>query len=66
MRMEKDKKQSIFEHLSSINCNAFTEEKNGLTYLSWAHAWAIVKKLYPSTTYKIKFWGDKPYLYDET
>lgn len=30
-----------------------TEKKNGLTYLSWAYAWAEVKKIYPNATYKV-------------
>ena len=30
-----------------------TEKKNGLTYLSWAYAWAEVKKLYPDAQYKV-------------
>ena len=50
--MEKNKK-SIFETLNSINVNEHTEDKNGLTYLSWAWAWAEVKKLYPDANYII-------------
>ena len=44
---------SIFETLNQINVNEHTEKKNGLTYLSWAWAWAEVKKAYPSANYKI-------------
>jgi hypothetical protein len=44
---------SAFERLNSINVNGHTEKKNGLTYLSWAWAWAEVKKLYPDSTYTI-------------
>lgn len=44
---------SIFDSLNKINVNGHTEEKNGLTYLSWAWAWAEVKKLYPNATYTI-------------
>lgn len=44
---------SIFEQLNKINVNEHTETKNGLTYLSWAWAWAEVKKLYPNANYKI-------------
>ena len=40
--------KTIFETLSAINVNDKTEKKNGLTYLSWAWAWAEVKKLYPN------------------
>lgn len=46
-------KQSIFNNLNSVNCNEHTEKKNGLTYLSWAWAWAEVKKRYPLATYTI-------------
>lgn len=45
--MENNKK-SIFETLNTINVSGKTEKKNGLTYLSWAYAWAEVKKLYPT------------------
>ena len=44
---------SIFEQLNKINVNGHTEKKNGLTYLSWAWAWAEVKKLYPEAKYTI-------------
>lgn len=44
---------SIFEQLNRINVNGHTEKKNGLTYLSWAWAWAEVKKLYPNAVYTI-------------
>lgn len=44
---------SVFETLNAINVNGHTEKKNGLTYLSWAWAWAEVKKAYPGATYKI-------------
>lgn len=45
--------KSVFETLKSINVNEHTEVKNGLTYLSWAWAWAEVKKAYPDATYTI-------------
>lgn len=55
-----------FEKLYSVNVNAYTEEKNGLTYLSWANAWAEVKKVYPEAQYTIKrFENGLPYVYDE-
>ena len=57
--------KSTFDVLSSINCNEHTEKKNGLTYLSWAWAWGIVKKTYPSANYEVTTWLGKPYLYDE-
>ena len=45
--------ENIFERLNSINVNEKVEQKNGLTYLSWAWAWAEVKKLYPEANYTI-------------
>lgn len=51
--MAETKKQSVFETLNSVNCNEHTEKKNGLTYLSWAWAWAEVKKRYPTANYTI-------------
>ena len=48
-----ENKKSVFEVLNAVNCNEHTEKKNGLTYLSWAWAWAEVKKRYPSATYTI-------------
>lgn len=42
-----------FEMLQSINCNGHTEKKGGLTYLSWAWAWQMVKKTFPDAFYTI-------------
>lgn len=44
---------NYFEILNSINVNEHTEQKNGLTYLSWAWAWTEVKKVFPDATYTI-------------
>lgn len=44
---------SVFETLNKINVNEHKEEKNGLSYLSWAWAWAEVKTAYPGATYTI-------------
>lgn len=44
---------SVYNILSNINVNNYTEEKNGLTYLSWAWAWAKIKENYPDATYTI-------------
>jgi hypothetical protein len=54
-----------FKILNAINVNDYTEKKNGLTYLSWANAFAELKKAYPDATYKIRQFDGKPYLYDE-
>lgn len=58
--------ENTFEKLNGINVNGHVELKNGLTYLSWAWAWAEVMKAYPEAVYEI--WKDdqnRPYLYDE-
>ena len=44
---------NTFEKLNAVNVNGKTEKKNGLTYLSWAWAWAEVKKVDPEATYTI-------------
>ena len=57
---------TTFETLNAINVNDKTEQKNGLTYLSWAWAWAEVKKAFPEATYSIRrFDNNLPYVYDE-
>lgn len=45
--------KSVFEVLNAIDCSEHIEKKNGLTYLSWAWAWQILKKHYPASTYTI-------------
>ena len=44
---------SIFETLSKINVNEFTQKKNKLTYLPWAYAWGTLKSLYPESFYTV-------------
>lgn len=56
---------SVFEKLNKINVNGHTEDKNGLTYLSWVWAWAEVKKNYPGAEYTILKFNGLPYVYDE-
>ena len=43
----------IFQELSSINVNKKTEKKGKFTYLSWAFAWAELKKVSPTATSKV-------------
>ena len=45
--------ESIFARLNAVNVNGMTEEKNGLTYLSWANAWQEIKKVDPKAFYTI-------------
>lgn len=42
-----------FSDVYKIDVNDKTEQKDGLTYLSWAWAWAEFKKVYPEATYDI-------------
>jgi len=57
--------KSVFETLNAVNCNEHTEKKGQLTYLSWAWAWAEVKKRYPSAFYTIYEDADgRPYFND--
>lgn len=44
--------------LLKINVNEHTEKKNGLTYLSWAWAWAEVLKLDPQATWNVSLFPD--------
>lgn len=44
---------NTFTELNSVNVNAMTENKNGLTYLSWAWAWSELKKRYPRSFFTI-------------
>ena len=58
--------KTSFEKLYAINVNDKTEAKNGLTYLSWAWAWAEFKKAFPDAEYEVKkFENGLPYVYDE-
>ena len=59
--------KSVFESLNAINVNDKVEKKSNLTYLSWALAWAEVKKVHPSATYTVLRdpMTEKPYFYDE-
>lgn len=50
---EVTKELSVFETLNKISVSDKTKEKNGLTYLSWASAWAEVKKCYPDASFRI-------------
>jgi hypothetical protein len=45
-----------------LNVNEHTEKKNGLTYLSWAWAWAEALKADPAATFKVEMFGDKCYM----
>jgi len=44
---------NYFQILNAINVGEKVEKKNGLSYLSWAWAWAELKKLHPNANYTI-------------
>lgn len=46
--------KSVFDTLSAVDVSAKIKTKNGFNYLSWASAWAEVKKKFPDATYNIK------------
>lgn len=48
-----ESKKNYFEELYGIDVNEKTEKKGNLTYLSWAWAWAEVKKKHPDANYTI-------------
>jgi hypothetical protein len=43
--------ENYFKVLNSIKCEK--SDKNGLSYISWADAWAEVKKIHPDANYTI-------------
>ena len=44
---------SVFSVLNAVNVGEHIEKKSGLSYLSWAWAWAEVKKAFPDAFYTI-------------
>ena len=62
--MSKEKK-SVWATLSAIDVNDKTEDKNGMTYLSWAWAWGKLKENYPEATFKKHTHDGMAYIKDE-
>lgn len=62
------KETTKFEQAYSLNVNDKAESKNGLTYISWAWAWAEFKKIYPDASYEVQRYGENslPYVADTT
>ena len=48
--------------LLKLNVNEHTEKKNGLTYLSWAWAWAEALKADPTAFFEVQTFDGKPYM----
>lgn len=45
--------KNYFQELYDIDVRGKIKQKNGLNYLSWAAAWAEVKKIHPDATFKV-------------
>lgn len=65
---ENKEQEDKFQQLYTLNLNDKVENKNGLTYLSWANAWAAFKTVYPNASYRIikNPQTNLPYFADET
>ncbi len=50
------------EMLLKKNVNDHVEKKNGLSYLSWAWAWAEALKADPQASFSVQMFGDKCYM----
>lgn len=44
--------KAIWETLSAVDCTDHVEQKNGLSYLSWAWAWGMLMKYFPDAQYQ--------------
>lgn len=53
-----EKKTNTYEELSKINVNKFLDQKNGLSYLSWAYAVDIMSKNDEDWEYKVLEFND--------
>jgi hypothetical protein len=49
--------KELFEILAQKDVSEYTEEREGLTYLSWAWAWQEFLKVVPDATYKVKMFN---------
>lgn len=56
----------VFKTLRNVDVREHTEQKQNLSYLSWAWAWNYTKSLFPDASYKIRRFGEfeLPYQYD--
>lgn len=48
-----EERKNYFEELYAVNVNDVKEKKGRLDYLSWAYAWAEIKKRHPDATYTV-------------
>lgn len=54
--------KTLVDELLSKNVNNHTEKKNGLTYLSWAWAWAEALKVDPLADYEVQMFDDRCFM----
>ena len=57
-------KKKPWDILSKIDCAEKVENKNGLTYLSWAWAWGILKAHFPDASFEKHYFDGLPYAAD--
>jgi hypothetical protein len=57
-------KKKPWDILSKIDCADKVENKNGLTYLSWAWAWGILKAHFPDASFEKHYFDGLPYASD--
>ena len=53
--------REVWDTLSKVNVNEHTQDKNGLTFLSWAWAWGVLMEHYPGAEFEFsdeKFYPD--------
>lgn len=62
MQSKGDLKGDLTRAFLKTNVNAHTEKKNGLTYLSWAWAWAEVLKADTSAKFHVEQFNGMPYM----
>ena len=48
--------KDVWETLSKIDVSEHVEHKGGLSYLSWAWAWGVLKDNYPQAEYEFREW----------
>ena len=42
---------AIWKNLSQVDCSENAKSKNGLTYLAWNEAWALLMEHYPESSF---------------
>ena len=52
--------KEVWDTLSKVDCSEHTEDKNGLTYLSWAWAWGMFMEHCPDAQYSFSEIEDHP------